>query len=179
MPTNSNPESRCPFCRCSYCYSIAFENNISTKHTDLAVLFFVEEVPDKPLDGAEHLPYINDKEHDSDGKRFEFLDDEKDENVQHGKGPFIPTFVDVGRPTGDGRHYRGHLQSRIKHPIEPFNDVYDFCLTNWLINSKLSLININEFFSSGLYISDGGSFKRAKTSHAVINYLPTTLGQPS
>ncbi|KAL0631139.1 hypothetical protein Q9L58_010003 [Maublancomyces gigas] len=179
MPTHPNPQSRCPLCLCSYRYATAFENHIHTKHADLAELYFGGEGPDSLLEDAGPLPYVEDKENDSDGEKIELLNIEDDEDVCHRKGPLIQTFADAGRPTGDGEHYQEHLQRLIEYLIEPFNDIYDFCLAKWLIDSKISMTKINKFFSAGLYHNDGGSFKSTKTLHAVISDLPTTLGEPS
>ncbi|KAL0630534.1 hypothetical protein Q9L58_010619 [Maublancomyces gigas] len=156
MPTHSNPESRCLFCRCSYRYATAFEIHIRPKHTDLAELYFTGGDAESLPEDAGPLPYVEDEENDLDGEKIAFLDYEEDENIYHRKGPFIQTFANAGRPTGD-----------------------DCCLANWLINSKISMTKINEFYSSRVYISDGGSFMSANTLHAVINHLPTTLGEPS
>lgn len=41
------------------------------------------------------------------------------------------------------------------------------------------MTKINEFFSSGLCLSEGGSSRSAKTLHPVTSDLPTTLGNPS
>ncbi|KAL0631192.1 hypothetical protein Q9L58_009944 [Maublancomyces gigas] len=179
MPTYSSPESRCPFCRCSYRYGKRFETDICTKHKYLAELYFTPADPDSSLEDTGHLPYGKDAETDSDGEKIEVLDDEEDENVCSRKGPFSHTFADAGRRTEDVKQYWEHLQSLIEHPIEPFHDVYDFCLANWLINSKISMTKINKLFSSRLDISDGSFFKSAKTLHGVLNHLPTTLREPN
>ncbi|KAL0630266.1 hypothetical protein Q9L58_010887, partial [Maublancomyces gigas] len=178
MPTHSNADTRCPFCRCSYRYATAFENHIRTKHADLTEVYFAEGDPDSPLEDAGPLPYIEDNGNDSDGEIIEFLNDE-DEDISHQRNLYIQTFADAGRPTGDVKHYREHQRNLIEYLIEPFNDVHDFCLAKWLIDSKISMTKINEYFSSGLYLNDGGSFRSAKTLHAVISDLPTTLGEPS
>lgn len=84
------------------------------------MLYFGRGGPDNLLDDAGSLPYGEDKDNDADGEIIGLLDNEEGEDVRHRKGPFIKTFVDAGRPTGDVEHYQEYLQHLIENPIKRF-----------------------------------------------------------
>jgi len=185
---------KCSFCRKRYARACAYETHLRTAHANLDIVL-ASTIRNPPVavltyrgtdlsdanEPIEHSDsdYESDPAGDTPGSERDAPDDTlrrepETEVVEDNTYPVAAEQEDypgAGEAIGEVKEYKEQCRDLCENPWAPFASAQGFRLASWFIESKVSKIRINDYFSNGIGNSTSIGYSSMHTLENLLRHL--------